>query len=282
MNSEIIEKFIVSNNKVMPVSKAGMLPEGSSRVIYEVVRVISGVPLFLERHMERLEASARLMDCSIKSISDEIQSSIKELIKANNSLDKNVKIIAYNIDNPIPDYMEYFIQSSYPTPEEYKMGVHGILLNEERNNPNAKVVNTSLRERVAAALADAKAYETLLVNKKNEITEGSRSNIFFTKDGAVITAPKGNVLVGITRLCVFELCNNLEIEIVEKPIPAAILRNMDGVFMTGTSPKILPIRSIDDMCFSSVDDPVIKALMKGYNDMVAGYVERYKTKGLYL
>ncbi|MDD4504635.1 MAG: aminotransferase class IV, partial [Clostridiaceae bacterium] len=96
MNSEIIEKYLVSNSKLMPVSEAGAHPSGSSRTIYEVIRVMSGVPLFLEKHMERLEASARLTDCSIKTISDKVQNSIIELIKANNSPDKNIKVIVYN------------------------------------------------------------------------------------------------------------------------------------------------------------------------------------------
>lgn len=72
MNSEIIERYLVSNGKLMPVSEAGTLPASSSRTIYEVIRVLSGVPLFLERHMERLEASARLVDCSVKTISDKL------------------------------------------------------------------------------------------------------------------------------------------------------------------------------------------------------------------
>lgn len=278
MNSEIIEKYIVSNGKLMPVSEAGELPAGSSRTIYEVIRVISGVPLFLERHMERLEASARLVDCSVKTISDKIQNSIIDLIKANNSPDKNIKVIVSNMENTIPDYRAYFIKSSYPTSEKYQNGVHGILFNEERNNPNAKVVNFSFKERIAAALADAEAYEALLVNKENEITEGSRSNVFFVKNGTVLTAPKGNVLIGITRVCVFELCKNLGIKIVEMPISVSMLKEMDGAFMTGTSPKILPISTIDDMSFSSAENQVIKALIKGYDEIISKYLKE-KTVG---
>lgn len=273
MSSEIIEKYIVSNGKLMPVSEAGELPSGSSRTIYEVIRVISGVPLFLERHMERLEASARLVDCSVKTISDKIQNSIIELINANNSPDKNIKVIVSNMENTIPDYRAYFIKSSYPTFEEYQNGVHGILFNEERNNPNAKVVNFSFKERIAAALADADAYEALLVNKENEITEGSRSNAFFVKNGTVLTSPKGNVLIGITRVCVFELCKNLGIKIVEMPISVSMLKEMDGAFMTGTSPKILPISTIDNMSFNSAENQVIKALIKGYDEIISKYLK---------
>lgn len=273
MNSEIIERYLVSNGKLMPVSEAGTLPASSSRTIYEVIRVLSGVPLFLERHMERLEASARLVDCSVKTISDKIQNNIIELINANNSPEKNLKIIVYNMENPVPDYMTYFIRSSYPTSEEYQNGVHGILLNEERSIPNAKVVNSSFKERVAAALAAAKAYEAMLVNKENEITEGSRSNVFFVKNGTVLTAPKGNVLIGITRVSVFDLCKKLGIQAVEMPISVSLLKEIEGVFMTGTSPKILPISTIDDISFSSAENQVIKTLMKGYDEMIAEYIK---------
>ncbi|KUO72502.1 MAG: hypothetical protein APF77_12005 [Clostridia bacterium BRH_c25] len=272
MSNEIIESFLISNSKVVPVSEAGLLSANSSGTIYEVVRVLSGVPLFLERHMERLEASAKLVGCSVSSIAGKIESSIRELIKVNGSPEKNIKIIVYNLKSNTPDYMAYFIHSSYPSAEEYHNGVHVILLQEERTNPNAKVVNLRFKEKVSAAMSDSNAYEALLVNNENEITEGSRSNIFFVKGDTVLTAPKGNVLIGITRVCIFELCKELEIEIVERPVSVSTLDNMDGVFMTGTSPKLLPISTIDDMRFCSAGNHVIRALMKGYDDMLDDYI----------
>ena len=278
MISEAEEKYMVINGRIIPVPDAGGILAGSSRTIYEVIKVVSGIPLFLEKHMERLEASARLINYSVTNISNNIRESIMELVKINNSPEKNMKIIVYNMENTVPDFVAYFIRSSYPTPEQYETGVHGILLKEERNNPNAKVVNSSYKERVAAALAEAKAYEALLVNREGEITEGSRSNIFFVRNGKVLTAPKGNVLIGITRVYVFELCKKLGIEIIEEPILVSVLGEMDGVFMTGTSPKILPISTIGDMSFNSSKNPVIKALIKSYDDVVEKYIKE-KTIG---
>jgi len=278
MISEIEEKYMVINGRIIPVPDAGGILAGSSRTIYEVIKVVSGIPLFLEKHMERLEASAKLINYSVANISNNIRESIMELVKINNSPEKNMKIIVYNMENTVPDFVAYFIRSSYPTPEQYETGVHGILLKEERNNPNAKVVNSSYKERVAAALAEAKAYEALLVNREGEITEGSRSNIFFVRNGKVLTAPKGNVLIGITRVYVFELCKKLGIEIIEEPILVSVLGEMDGVFMTGTSPKILPISTIGDMSFNSSKNPVIKALIKSYDDVVEKYIKE-KTIG---
>lgn len=273
MSSEIIESYLISNNKPIPVSEAGLPPSSSTKTIYEVIRVMSGVPLFLEKHMERLEASARLMGYSLKEAAAGVENSIHELIKINNSPEKNIKILVYNLDKESPDHMEYFIQSSYPTAGDYQKGVHSILLREERNNPNAKVVNSSFKERVAAALSEAKAYEALLVNSNNEITEGSRSNMFFVGNGTVYTAPKGNVLIGITRSSVFELCEKLGIKIIEQPISVAMLKEMEGAFMSGTSPKLLPISKIDDMAFGSASNPVIMDLMKGYDNMIKEYID---------
>lgn len=278
MKNEILERYLIINGKIISVSEADAFSTGASSTIYEVLRVVSGIPVFLERHMDRLEVSAKLLNHSIAGISDNIRYSIGELIKANNSPDKNMKIIVYNMENPIPDYMVYFILSNYPTPEQYDVGVNVILLEEERNNPNAKVVNSGYKERVATALADANAYEALLVNRGNEITEGSRSNIFFVRDNKLFTAPKGNVLMGITRLYVFELCKDLGIEIIEEPISVSILKEMEGVFMTGTSPKILPISTIDDMSFSSAKNPIIKALMQRYDNIIEDYIKE-KTIG---
>lgn len=274
MNNEITEGFFILNGRVMPSAEADKLPLSISRTIYEVLRVTSGIPVFLERHLDRLESSARLVNSSVAEIRQKLAESINELIKANGGPEKNIKIIVYNLDNATPDFMAYFMKSSYPTEEEYKNGVHAILIHEERTNPNAKIVNSSYKERVAEAMSESGAYEALLVNNRNEITEGSRSNVFFVRKNEILTAPKGNVLIGITRICVMELCEKLGIKVVEIPIDVDMLKVMDGLFMTGTSPKLLPISTVDDMAFESASDPVIRALMKGYDEMLAEYIDK--------
>jgi branched-chain amino acid aminotransferase len=279
MNSEIIESYFITNSGIMPAEASDSLAFNSSRTIYEVIRVMSGIPLFFERHMERLEASAGLVNSSVTAIREKLEADIRELIKVNGNPDKNIKILVYNLENSTPDYMAYFIKSSYPSQEEYSRGVAAILLKEERANPNAKVVNSSYKERVAKAMADAKAYEALLVNSKNEITEGSRSNLFFVRNGEVLTAPRGNVLIGITRVCVMELCERLHIKVQEQPVNTNMLKEVDGLFMTGTSPKILPISSVDGRHFDSASNQVIKELMKGYDAMLDEYIRQIKGNG---
>lgn len=276
MENEMIEKYFIMNGSLMSTDENDKKYMGSSKSIYEVIRVISGVPLFLEKHMARLESSARLIGYSISPIADRIRADIQKLININDKPEKNIKIVVNNLESPSANYEMYFIKSSYPELQDYENGVHTILYEAERENPNAKVVNQSFKEVVAAALKNASAYEALLVNESQEITEGSRSNIFFVKGERVFTAPKGSVLLGITRVSILELCSMLGIEVVEKPISTAFLTDIDGLFITGTSPKVLPIKSVDAIQYGSSRNPVITKLMKAYDDTIEKYVQSYR------
>jgi branched-chain amino acid aminotransferase len=66
MINEMIEKYYILNGSLLPVEEIQKEITGGSKSIYEVIRVISGVPLFLEKHMDRLEASANLIGYSLE------------------------------------------------------------------------------------------------------------------------------------------------------------------------------------------------------------------------
>ena len=69
----------------------------------------------------------------------------------------------------------------------------------ERENPNAKIINLSFREKVNKKIREKNAYEAILVDRKGYITEGSKSNIFMIKDNMLLTSPVKAVLPGVTR-----------------------------------------------------------------------------------
>jgi branched-chain amino acid aminotransferase len=272
MINEMIEKYYILNGSLLPVEEIQKEITGGSKSIYEVIRVISGVPLFLEKHMDRLEASANLIDYSLEKAASKINADIHKLIEANGKPEKNIKIVVYNLENSEINYRIFFIKSSYPKPQDYENGIHTILYQAERENPNAKIINQGFKEAVAAELEKSHAYEALLVNENREITEGSRSNVFFVKKDTVYTSPKGSVLIGITRSSVFELCSSLSVEIIEKPISTAFLEGIDGLFITGTSPKLLPVKSIGNTSYDSSHNPVIRKLMEAYDEMIEKYI----------
>ncbi len=276
MKNEIIEKYLICNGNMIDRESYKPCNDFAANIVYEVIRVIDGVPLFLEEHMDRLVKSSEMISMDIRPLSGSIASNIKKLIEVNNKPAKNLKILVYKGDKSYIDYSIFFIQSNYPQPELYEKGIKAILFNALRENPNAKVQNSGLRERVNKALSESSAYEALLVNEAGEITEGSKSNVFFVKNNSLYTSPKQEVLLGVTRTRVIELARSLGIEIIEASIHKSFLEKCDGLFITGTSPKVLPISNVDEFNYESSKNETILSIMKAYDSLIEDYIKRHK------
>ncbi len=275
MLNELYLDFCIVNGKVCSVKEVNT-DLINSPSIYEVIRVIDGVPLYVEEHLMRMRKSAQLLGFKIKKSDDEILYEIKRLIAANNFPNLNIKLVFSDLDKNNQMFLAYFIKSYYPEKEVYENGIHTILFNIVRENPNAKVVNIEFKEKIKKELEDKNAFEALLVNEDGYITEGSRSNIFFVIDDKVYTAPEGDVLQGITREKVLKVSKELGIEIIEKNIHIDELKNLDGAFMTGTSVNVLPIKTIDEIKLNSVNNKIIKEIGLRYIKDMENYIESKK------
>lgn len=238
------------------------------KVVYEVLRVIDGKPLFLEDHLERMKNSFDLINEEFPLKNQEIKEKIKNLINKENKLFGNIKI-TYSITENNLDI--FFIKHSYPTDKMYNDGVKVILYFGERENPNAKIVNDNFRSGVNKEIENNGAYEAILIDRNGFITEGSRSNIFMIKDNVILTSPTKAVLPGVTRKKVFELANQLGFRVEEQEYSYKKINELDGMFISGTSPKILPISLVNDIKFNEKNSIILK-LMKAYDDNVNKYL----------
>lgn len=275
MKKEITERVFASNGQLLPCEQFDELSI-STPSVYEVIRVIKGVPLFLEKHMVRLTASATALGADVRDLLSPIWEDMKKLISTNGSPDKNIKLVVFNLEKKTPDYVMAFVHSSYPAEKLYEEGIHTILVHAERNNPNIKLTNTELREMIQSKLVENNAYEALLVNNKGEITEGSKSNLFFAVQGKIYTASPSDVLIGITRQYIIKACTNLGLEVIEQPIPFSILDYADGAFITGTSPKLLPIASIEEKSLDSAKNEIVMDILKEYEKILKHYIETHQ------
>ncbi|EKQ51159.1 MULTISPECIES: aminotransferase class IV [unclassified Clostridium] len=239
------------------------------KVIYEVLRVINGIPIFLEAHLKRMKNSFQLINEEFTLSYEETVNKINNLIKSENKLNGNIKI-TYGINEKV--LRIFFIEHSYPTEDMYKDGVSTILYFGERKNPNAKIINDAFRENVNREIKDKGAYEAILVDKNGYITEGSRSNIFMVKDNILMTSPTKAVLPGVTRGEIISLAKNIGIEIEEIEYKYSDIDKLGGMFISGTSPKVLPIKKVDNMDLDP-NNRIIRKLMKEYNNQIKKYLE---------
>lgn len=242
------------------------LSKGKS--LYEVFRVDSGVPIFLEKHMERFVNSATLMKLSLPYSIEKIKKQIHKLININQCHFGNIKIV-FNFHETSANFYAYFLEHNYPNKSEYENGVDTIFFHGERDTPNAKVMNVSFRKSVDEKIKDAHVYEAILVDRNGNITEGSKSNIFIVKGNQIYTAPLEAVLPGITRDIIISIIKSKGYVLIEKNIKFGSIENMDGLFISGTSPKVLPIKKVGNLEFDSAKNAVIQDIAQGYNEAVA-------------
>lgn len=272
---EAVFQYFIYNGKLEKISDFEKIYVDRYPSVYEVIRIIDGVPLFLEEHYKRFVHSAEIVGCKLNLSFEEIKESIAKMIKNNNVTNYNIKLVVNNLESSKQDSYYFFISSSYPEESMYKNGVETFLYRAERKNPNAKVIDKNLRNTINQLLKDKKCFEAILVNQKEEITEGSRSNIFFVKGDEVVTSLAKDVLQGITRQRVMSQCERNGIKVIEETIPVRQLSSFDAAFICGTSPKILPISLIDDIKFSTTNKVLLK-IMDIYNLEIENYINQHK------
>ena len=240
--------------------------------LYEVIRVIRKVPLFLEEHLNRLYQSARLADVHHLPGPVALEEQVTEFLRNSETTEGNIRLsITFRSDEDTPEPVMVFIQHRYPEEHEYDEGVRLRTLMAQRELPNAKIYRPVLRQRTDEIIAGGKYYEVLLVNHEGCITEGSRSNVFFVKGNRLYTPPTQQVLPGITRKVIFRLCIENDILISEEPIKMVDLDIFDAVFISGTSVKVLPVSHIDENHFDS-QNLIVRKIGRLYDEQIDAYI----------
>ena len=238
--------------------------------LYDVMRVVESKPIFLEEHLVRLQKSAKKVGQFIWLNYHELVEKINLLIVKNGVVEGNIKIV-FNIHENNRNFYCYFVKHKYPEKSEYIEGVRTIIYNAERSNPNAKVYNHKLRSYANTIIENPNIFEVILMDDLGNIREGSRSNLFFIKGNELVTAPDDEVLNGIVREKVIEICERMGITVLKEKIAYNELSNFDAAFLTGTSPQVLPIKSINMMAFD-VNHHLLKLLLKMYRKELASYI----------
>ncbi|MFC2137041.1 aminotransferase class IV [Bacteroidota bacterium] len=260
---EITGIRLIYNDSVTNISNFDLIKFSKITSAYEVIRIIENIPLFFEDHYIRLLQSINLLGIHVELNKEDILNPIKQLINENEIRNGNIKILVNNSETGRNIYC-YFIKHIYPSELDYINGVNTLYYKAERINPNAKSVLLNLRQSVDKEKLLKKVYEVILVDKNDFVTEGSRSNIFFIKDDIIYTPPLYQVLGGITRKYVFEICERKNIKLIETKIEKNSLNNYSSGFISGTSSKILPIKNINGIDYNS-NNHLLHIIIKEYD-----------------
>jgi branched-chain amino acid aminotransferase len=263
---EIKGKYVCYNDSILDKANAEKSIDFTIFDIYEVIRIIHGIPVFLNEHLSRLENSVKKVRDNYAADSQMIITSALNFIKKSRTHTGNIVLLFSSVTF---DYVIHFIPHRYPDKTDYQTGVVAKTCGAERSFPNIKqvVVNNAVKKTISSMMNEKHIYEILLVNSKGYITEGSKSNLFFVKKNKLYTAREETVLKGITRDKIIYCCQVLNIPVIETDIPLNDISFYDATFISGTSPKVLPLKQINEYFFPP-HHKVIESIHKEYDQLI--------------
>lgn len=229
-------------------------------------------------HYERLKNSALAMNLPYDWNTDELIAATYELLKQNNIQNAYIRPVVY-----APANMSFVVNTeSFIVIETWEMApflgdklLRVMTSSFQRPNPKgfkieAKAAGHYVNSILASQEAKAKGFdEALLTDMNDNIAEGPGANMFFEKDGKLVTPPPGNILPGITRATVFKICNALGIEVEERLFRADELKNADAAFYCGTAAEVIGWESLDNVAFKKDWNlTVSKVIQAAYKSLV--------------
>lgn len=264
-------KYFSQNGKILPIEQA-VIPMSNIEYsygfgVYENIRIIKGSVYFLEDHTDRLLESAKVIGILHPFNGEFIKNSITDLIKDYRSETFNLKLLLIGASTKEKALLNILcLNPLFPDKKLYRDGADFVTYNYERPFPHAKTLNMLESYLAYKKAKESGSYDALLINDDGFITEGTRTNFFCIKDKIIYSPFEKDVLFGVMRKVTLKVAQDNNYQIIEKNIKLSEIKSYDGAFVTSTSSKIMPIKSINGTIFNIPDS--LKELMKLLNDFL--------------
>lgn len=236
----------------------------------------------LREHYARHLQSAKALMMDIPQTVDELIQGTVELLKKNNCKNTTyIRPVIYKGANTLkptlldPDNRVVIWTmplNSYAGKDELKVAVSSWRRVSDTSLPaRTKPIAAYLNSALAAAEVVSKGYdEAVLLTQSGVVCEGPGENIFFVKDGVLITPPPADdILVGITRNLVMKIAEeDMGLKVVERSVSRTELYNSDEVFFSGTAMEVTAVVECDDRIIGDGHaGPVCKEIKKRFGDI---------------
>ncbi len=212
-----------------------------------------------KEHFQRMQRSCELVHIPYEYDNQALINVCYELLDRNNMKDAYIRPLVYCGPNmgltPTDETHLMICTWQWPALLGEKL-IRVRTSSYQRPNPKAflmeaKVsghyVNSILAAREARSLGFD---EALLLDGNSNVAEGPGANVFYEANGRLITPSLGNILPGITRATVLEICEALQIDVEEKFFTTDEMKGADAAFFCGTAAEVIGWESLDNVPFT--------------------------------
>lgn len=230
--------------------------------VFETIELRDGTPFALTRHLDRLDRSAGGLGLAAPDRAQLVGA--VEAVSGAWGVDPGRLRITYTAG---PGPMGSNRGAAPPTlivaaaPMQVQTEPTDVLVVPFTRNERgalAGLKTTSYGENVVAlALAsDAGCSEALFANTRDELCEGTGSNVFVVLDDRLVTPPlDSGCLAGVTRALLLEALDAHGTPAFEAAVPMARLGEVTEAFLVSTGRHVQPVRHLGDLDLGTVPGP---------------------------
>jgi branched-chain amino acid aminotransferase group I len=256
--------------------------------LFETMRAYRGTVFLLDRHLKRLLDSAAVIDLRTGIANIDLVKACTDTLKANALQEARLRLTVSRGEaasfpgsgsGVIPTVLVTATGYS-PIPVQtydkgFKAGVSSFRRYSQSPLSNLKSTNYLLSVLTKVEAEAAGLDESLLLNERDFIAEGSISNVFFVANSGLLTPPvESGILPGVTRHVVMELAGALSIKVREVDIRLEDLGHFDEAFLTNSVMELMPLVEVRDkagkviIIGSGKPGEITQKLMTAYREMV--------------
>jgi|TARA_B100001093_G_scaffold215569_1_gene206875 branched-chain amino acid aminotransferase len=280
------ELFHRNEAKISVFDSGFLLGDG----VWEGIRLHSSKLVFIEDHLDRLFASAKGISLDIPITRENIVNEINKVLNKNKMDDdihirliisRGDKITPYQNPNSNVGPINFVIIPEYKktNPATYSQGIKigrvpNIRPNESILSPHFNTLS-KLNCIMASIEANKLGYdEGIMKDMNGNISTCNSTNLFFIKNGVVLTSTGEYCLNGITRGKVISICNDSKIECHESNFRFEDIRDCNEAFVTGTFAGIIPVSELENKKLESTSsNSLVNKIRTLYNQKIQKYID---------
>jgi len=248
--------------------------------VFEGIRVYNRRVFRLDRHLDRLYASAKAVWIEIPIARDALAPLVEEVVAKSGIADAYIRLVVtrgigdLGLDprkcgRPsvvcIVDHIELW------SADRYEKGLTAIsaatpIHNRESLSPRIKSLNYLSHILAKVEGIAAGVDEVIMLDSAGFVAEASGMNLFVVTDGTLKTPPAySGILRGVTRDAVLDLAREATYGVEEVPLNRYDLYTANEVFLTGTAAEVIGVTKLDARTIGTgVPGPVTKELARRF------------------
>lgn len=243
--------------------------------VFETVKAVQGAPFALQRHLDRLERSARGLGLPAPD-REQVAAACAEVLAANPMPMGRLRITYTGGLAPLGSDRgdsgpTLVVACGEVTRGPDSCAVVTVPWTRNEHSAVAGLKTTSYAENVIA-LARAHEYgaaEAIFGNTRGRLCEGSASNVFVVLEGRLLTPPlTSGCLAGITRALALQW-----LDAEEADLPLSVLEEAEEVFLTGSLRDIQAVSRVDDRELPGAPGPITAKAMAVFTERAAADLE---------